>query len=113
MDRLTASEIIWRTYLKMSMWARLRRQMFNIKRNHLLEGWYSHIVIPLYFDQVWQQFGFEQCVPNDMPIYIRYSQVMSRIGSILRPTSDEIDIIDLDGLDQDIATDYRDDLGTY
>lgn len=38
---------------------------------------------------------------------------MSRLGSIPRPTNDEIDIKGSDGLDQDIATNYRDDSGTH
>lgn len=38
---------------------------------------------------------------------------MSRLGAIPRPTSDEIDITDSNGSDQDIATNYRDDSGAH
>ncbi|XP_059066553.1 uncharacterized protein LOC131857830 [Cryptomeria japonica] len=55
----------------------------------------------------------KQCVPIDVPIYIRYSRVTPRLGSILRPTSDEIDITDSDGSDRDIMTNYKDDVGTH
>lgn len=97
----------------MYMWAGIHRQLFCMQRNHLLEGWYSHIVVPFYFDRVWQQFGFEQCVPIDVPIYICHSCVTPRPRAILRLTSDEIDITDSDGSNQDITTDYRDDVGAH
>lgn len=70
LDRLTAGRIIWRPYLRMSMWVGIRKQMFNMQRNRLLEERYSHIVIPFYFDQVQWQFGFKQCVPTNVPVYI-------------------------------------------
>lgn len=84
-----------------------------MQRNHLLEGWYSHIVVPFYFDWVRWQFGFEQCVPTDVHIYIQHSQVTPRPGAILRPTSDEVDIIDSDGSNWDIVTKYKDDVGSH
>lgn len=39
--------------------------------------------------------------------------MMPRLGAIPRPTTDEIDIIESDRLDQDIATDYKDDMGVH
>lgn len=69
-DRLTVDAIRWRPYLNMYMWVGIPRQLFCMQRNHQLEGWYSHIAIPFYFDQIWLQFEFEQCVPIDVPIYI-------------------------------------------
>ncbi|GLJ16452.1 hypothetical protein SUGI_0279950 [Cryptomeria japonica] len=105
-DRLTSEVIVWRPYLLMHRWDGMERQLACLQRNRLLRGRYAHIIVPFYFDRVWRQFGLEQCVPADVPIYTRHSQVLPRPGAVARPMVDDIETTELEGSDQDVVTEY-------
>ncbi|GLJ50105.1 hypothetical protein SUGI_1065780 [Cryptomeria japonica] len=105
-DRLTVEVTVWRPYLRMHRWDGMERQLACLQRNRLLRGRYAHIIVPFNFDRVRRQFGLEQCVPADVPIYTRHSRVLPRPRAVARPTIDDIETTNLEGSDQDVVTDY-------